>query len=241
MNKKIIAILLVFTLVITCFVACQKQKYETTNINGLDVLLHTDENGNTVINEDNQIVAVVTDREGEIITYENGENQTYNIQISGSWVGDGFIQDKDYKLVIPEGWRGTEDNKIIKRDTEDHCYINFIENKTLEKNETLETYLDAIDQQNEQLVEGFKTEGYTLTVDRKTTTIGTSATKYEWYAYKVVDGNGEVIHYAENYYFIAAKTIYSVNYICENGVGYDETFNFGEYVKNGFTFKGEIK
>lgn len=238
MNKKIIAILLVFTLVITCFVACQKQKYETTNINGMDLLLYTDENGNTVINDDNQLVAVVTDREGEIITYENGEEQTYNIQITGSWVGEDVIRNKDYELAIPEGWRGTEDDKIIKRDTDDNCYISFIENKTLGENENFAAYLEAIDIQNAQLIDAFKAEGYTLTVDRKTTTIGTSGTKYEWYAYKIVDGDGAVVHYAENYYFIASKTIYSVNYVCEEGVGYDETFNFGEYLKTGFTFKG---
>lgn len=238
MSKKIIAILLVFTLVITCFVACQKQKYETTNINGVDVLLYTDENGNTVINDDNQLVAVVTDREGEIITYENGEEQTYNIQISGSWVGDGIIRHKDYELVVPEGWRGTENNKIIKKDTEDDCYITFIENKTLGENENFTEYLDAIEQQNKQFIDAFKEEGYTLTIDRKTTTIGTSGINYEWFTYKIVDGDGKVIHYVENYYFIAAKTIYSVNYICEEGAGYDETFNFGEYLKTGFTFKG---
>lgn len=238
MNKKIIAILLVFTLVITCFVACQKQKYETTEIGGKDVLLATDEEGNTIINDDNQFVAVVTDSEGEILTYADGEEQTYFIQISGSWVADGYIQHKDYTLAIPEGWRGTEDNKIIKRDTEDNCYISFIENKTLGENETIATYLEAMDQQNEQFIEALKQKGYTLTVDKKSTTIGTSGINYEWYAYKVVDTNGEVIHYAENYFFTAAKTIYSVNYICEEGIGYDETFDFGEYLKTGFTFKG---
>jgi len=238
MNKKIIAILLVFTLVITCFVACQKQKYETTKIGGQDVLLATDEEGNTIINDDNQFVAVVTDSEGEILTYADGEEQTYFIQISGSWVADGYIQNKNYKLSIPEGWRGTEDDKIVKIGTEDDCYIHFVENKTLGENETYAEFLEAMDQQNELLIEGFKKEGYTLTVDRKSTTIGTSGTKYEWYAYKIVDANGEVLHYAENYFFIAAETIYSVNYVCQNGVGYDETFNFGEYLKTGFTFKG---
>ncbi len=237
MNKKIIAILLVFTLVITCFVACKRHNYETTNVNGMDLLLYTDKDGNTVVNEDNQIIAVVTDSDGEIITYENGEEQTHFVQISGSWVGDGFIQEKDYKLVIPEGWEGTENHRIVKKDTENKCYIKFTKNKTLDKNETLETYLEIIDQQNEQLVEGFKKEGYTLTVDKATTSITKNGLKSEWYAYKIVDGNGNVVHYAENFYFIVAKTIYSVNYACEDGVGYDESFNFGEYVKNGFTFK----
>lgn len=235
MNKKIIAILLVFTLVITCFVACQKKKYETTNVNGMDLLLYTDENGNTVINEDNQIIAVVTDSDGEIITYESGEEQTHYVQISGSFVNNGYIQEKNYKLAIPEGWEGTTNSKIIKKDTDGKCYIKFGMIKQADENEGLHTYLETIDTQNSQLIEGLKEKGYTLTVEKENAAISTY-TSYH-YTYKIVDGEGKVVHYAENIYFIVAKTIYSINYACEDGVGYDESFNFESYVKNGFTFK----
>ncbi len=237
MNKKIIAILLVFTLVITCFAACKKHDYETTKVGNLELLLYTDANGNTVINEDNQIIAVVTDSEGEILTYENGEEQTHYVQISGSYVGDGYIQNKNYKLVIPEGWRGNENDRIIKTNTDDNCYIHFTENKIFKDNENLDMYLEKLDQQNAQLIEGFKAEGYTLTVDKKTTTVGTNNLNSVWYAYKMVDGDGKIVHYAENLYFLNSKTLYSLNYICENGIGYDESFNFVEYAKTGFTFK----
>ena len=235
MNKKIIATLLVFTLVITCFVACQKQKYELTNVNGMDLLLYTDKNGNTVVNEDNQIIAVVTDSEGEILTYADGEQQTHYVQISGSYVGDGYIQDSNYKLVIPEGWRGSENHRIIKKNTDDNCYIQFLKNKTFEKDENIDEHFASLDAQNDELIKGFEKEGYTLTVNKESTTIGTYNSQH--YTYKIVDGNGEVVHYAENYYFTVAKTLYSVNYACENGEGYDESFDFSEYVKNGFTFK----
>ena len=54
----------------------------------------------------------------------------------------------------------------------------------------------------------------------------------------VTDSEGKVIHYAENFYFTVAKTLYSVNYACMDGVGYDETFSFSNYVAESFTFKG---
>ena len=231
MNKKILAILLVFAVVITCFAACKRHNYETTDVNGKDLLLYTDEDGNTVINDDNQIIVVVTDEEGEILTHENGENQTYYYNIDGSYVGDGYIQDKNYKMNIPEGWEGTTNNKVIKKNTDNKCYITFLMRA---QKEDINTFIETLDVDNKDLEAGFNALGYTFTVEKK----GASISKYTGYhyIYKTVDAEGNLIHYAENIIFPVAKTIYSVEYVCSDGVGYDETFNFGAFVQENFEF-----
>lgn len=239
MNKKIIAILLIFTLVITCFVACQKNKLETTKINGEEVALATDKDGNTIVNEDNQIAVLVTDFDGNIIEYENGEPQTRWVGAGNSLVGDGYVMGDNYKLTLLEGWSGDALGRAVKDDTDLKCYIQFVKNQELSKEVTLETYLEAIDDQDEQLIEGFKEKGLTFTVDKNTTTVNNYNSEH--YVYKIVDGDGKVIHYAENFYFIAEGAICSINYACINGVGYDESFSFANYVRENFTFKANKK
>ena len=112
MEKKIIAIALVLVVMVTAFVGCG-QKYKTTKVGNKEYLLHTDAEGNTIIKDD-KLVAVVTDRDGEIITYENGENQTYYVPIPGSLVIDGIVRGDNFTLNILDGWTSTDNNRINK-------------------------------------------------------------------------------------------------------------------------------
>ncbi|MBR5245847.1 MAG: hypothetical protein IKV25_00575 [Clostridia bacterium] len=235
MSKKIIAVALALVCIATIFTAC-KQKYETTDVNGQDLLLYTDENGNTVINDENQIVVVVTDEDGEIITYENGEEQTRFVQISGSFIGDGYIQGKNFKINTPKGWEGTQISRIIKKNTDNKCYITFVELRELGEKESITTHIEELDATNEQLREGFEQQGYIFTVEKKLTAISTYGARH--YIYRIVDGEGKTVHYAENIFFEAEKIIYSVDYVCMDGEGYDETFNFASFVQENFKFNG---
>ncbi len=255
MNKKILAILMVFVVVVTCFAACKKHDYDTTKINGQDVLLATDKDGNTIINDDNQIVAVVTDREGEIITYENGEEQTYNIQISGSMVVEGHIQSKDFKLAIPKGWEGTPNNTVVKKGTENKCYIQFTQTYVLKDNEKFNEIFIETDKANEEIQKAFeneermkeliknnpdfaKYEKCKYTIDESQITFTDKAFPGKRYTHKIVDADGNVMHYVQSYYFIVNKTVYCLSYNCKDGVGYDESFDFDSFVRTNFTFKG---
>ncbi len=235
MEKKIIAIALVLVLMVTALVGCSK-KYETTKLNGKEYLLVTDDEGNTVINDKNQVAAVVTDEDGEIITYENGEQQTYQVQLYGPVVVDGAARGTNYKINIPQGWTAIDGDKISKDKTEDNCYIQFAKVIEFDKDNNLDTYLEKIETQNKQLVSGFEKEGYTLTVDESDIVLTADNLHCRAYIYKVVDADGKLIHYAENYYFAVSKTAYKLSYVCEDGIGYDETFNFKSYANENFTF-----
>lgn len=239
MEKKIIALALVLVLMVTAFVGCGKR--ETTKINGKDYVLYTDDEGNTVINDKNQVVAVVTEEDGDVVTFENGEDQTYFVQLYGPVVKDNVMSIDNYKLGIPEGWSTTTDGKVVKDGTDNKCYIKFV--KVFEYDETtnLDTYLEKIDEQNEQLIPGFAKEGYTLTVEDKEAVITSNSYQSYKYTYKIVDKDNNVLHYAENYYFAVNNVAYSLTYACEEGKGYDASFNFENYVNIHFQFKAPVE
>lgn len=239
MSKKIIAILLVFTLVITCFVACRKEKPETTKINGEEFVVHTDDEGNTIINDQNMIAINPTDANGEVITYENGEPQTNWVQMHGDVQGEDFVQSESYKMYAISGWTPGMLGKIFKNDTDEKCYVQFVEVSEVSKDVNLSTYLSVIDKNNEDLKKGFTDEGYNCTIENSDKTITDKELDCEYYLYKITDAEGQVIHYAENYYFATSEYIYKVAYVCESGIGYDETFDFEAYLNTSFTFYGE--
>lgn len=252
MEKKIIAIALVLVVMVTAFVGCG-QKYKTTKVGNNEYLLETDAEGNTIIKDD-KLVAVVTDREGEIITYENGENQTYYVDIPGSVVIDGVVRGDNFKLNILKGWTSTDNNIIFKDKTDNKCYIKFEKIvKELKKGESLATYLEKVDKNNQDVIDIFadekameeliksnpavaKYKGCTYTIEKGETIISKDNIPCQVRIHKAVDKDGNLIHYAENYYFMLDKSLYSLDYACEDGVGYDAEFDFKSYANQNFTF-----
>lgn len=237
MEKKIIALALALVLMVTVFAGCSSKKRETSEINGKDYILATDTDGNTIINEENQIVAVVTDKNGEVITYENGEDQTYHVQLDGSMAIDGVARSDKYSINVPEGWSVLPNGRIAKDKTDDKCYIQFTEIGKFEKDENLDTYLANIDEQDKQLAGALEKEGYKLTVDKSEAVLNSGSLHCKVYTYKVVDADGKVVHYAEQCYFTSDGAGYILGYACLDGVGYDESFDFKAFATSNFTFK----
>ncbi len=251
MNKKILAVALALLFIVTAFTAC-KSKLDMTEINGNEYPLVTDKDGETVVNQENQVAVLVTDREGEVITYENGEDQTYWLQLDGDYVSDDMIQGKLYRFGIPKGWTGNKYGRIEKNKTDGKCYIKFTTHRKLEDEETMETYMDTVDATNDtigevindpvQLEAGIKNNPalaqYKDCKYEETKQAGMISGKYnaEYRSYKITDKSGNVVHYAENYYFEFDGTIYSVDYACEGGEGYDADFNFASCIDKNFKF-----
>ncbi len=255
MNKKIIALALSIVFIATAFVAC-KRGPELTEINGNEYPLATDRDGDTIVNEENKVAVLVTDREEEVLTYADGEDQTYWLPLPGDMVSDGYIQGELYELGIPKGWTGSEYGRVIKNKTDDKCYIKFAKMKELTDDETLESYLEKVDSQDTQIADTFadekamqefikknpqyaQFEGCKYTIVKDQATITDKSLNSTIRIHKIVDKDNKVIHYAENYYFVFDKVIYQVAYACENGEGYDASFNFAQYIAENFTFKGK--
>lgn len=251
MEKKIIALALVIVIMVTAFVGCG-QKYKTTKIGGEDLLLATDAEGNTIV-EENQFAVVVTNNDGEPITFGDGEPQTYYVNVPGSIPIDGIMYGSNFTLKLLDGWTSTDVDRVNKDKTDNKCYIQFAETYELKKDEKFEDAFVATDKTNKEmeavlndeakLKELIKTNpeaekylGGKCTVDISKGTFTADAYPCKIYKSKIVDKDGNVIHYAENLYFLVDKTVYCMNYICTDGVGYDESFDFSSYLRENFTF-----
>ena len=253
MNKKIMAIALAMVFIATAFTACKKE-IETMKISGGEYPVYRDDKGELVINDGNEIAILVTDRQNqEVITEEGGEPQTYWLPMNVDTIGDGFIQGKNYKLNIPDGWTGSKYGRVVKNNTDDKCYIKFTKHTDLKKDETIETYLDALDSESEAIGEKINDsvamaelikknpsfaayEECKYTLEKKETVLPGSINSHVR-IHKIEDKDGKVVHYAENYFFVAKGEVYAVEYACVDGIGYDESFRFADYLRNNFTFK----
>ncbi len=238
MNKKIIAVALAILTMVAFFTACGK-KHKTTEINGKEYILLTDADGNTVMNGDNQLVALVTDENGEVLTFEDGENQTRYITAYGDALGDGVAYGENGSFKIRKGWSSDDNGNIFKDETEEQCYIKLVKVADVTEEDSFAKYFVNLDSQNKTIVAPLEAEGYKTEITKSNCSITMKALDCTKYVYKFIDADGKVSHYAENYYFEQDDVIYKIEYACVNGVGYEEDFNCQAYLDGSFVFKNK--
>ncbi len=250
MSKKIIAVALAILTIATIFTGCSKYG-KKVEIYGKEYIMVTDEEGNTVLNEEGNFLAVVTDEDGKVIKNNDGEPQTYVIEMS-DYMTDDYVQGKNYKITAPKGWETDLLNRVSKEGTDGKCYVQYAkvsdlgeqENEDGEKVEvTLESYIEKIDTQNAAVILAFEKEGYEVETvnDRATVVLEEVQIPCTVQTFKILDSKGKVVHYAESYYFATDEEIIKLGYACENGIGYDETFDFEQFLSENLEFTGTIE
>ncbi len=251
MSKKIIAVALAILTIAVLFTGCSRYG-KKVEINGKEYIMVTDDEGNTVLNEEGNFLAVVTDEDGKVIMNDDGEEpQTYVIQMSDHMTDD-YIQGKNYKITAPKGWTPDLLNRVAKDGTDDKCYVQYAKVSDLgeqtntdgEKvNVTFKSYVETINTQNAAIILAFEQEGYKVETksNKETLVLEDVEIPCEVQVFKIFDSNNKVVHYAEAYYFETETEIYKIGYACENGVGYDETFSFKQFLLENFTYSGKVE
>lgn len=112
MEKKIIAVACVLLVLVAAFTACGKAI--VTGDNGMEYEAVTDEEGNTVVNENGDIVVYVTDVDGNYVEDANGEPQTNSITFPSVIAHEDRIETANYILLIPEGWTAESDGTLAR-------------------------------------------------------------------------------------------------------------------------------
>ncbi len=241
MSKKIIAIALALVSVATVFTACQK-KLDIYKISGVDVAVVTNEDGKAIVDESNRIAAIVTDREGEIVTYENKEPQTYWATVQNSFVADHTLYTPVYVMAGLDGWEFNAIGGMEKKKTNGQCKIEcaiIIEEEYMDK--SLEDYLKMRDERNAQALVLYEKEGYKVTVEKKAVELTEKKIPMVYYTEIIYNSDGSIANYSESLYFQYGGTDkYSIQYKSAEGVGLDKDFNFIEFVNNNFKLR-EIK
>lgn len=131
MSKKIIALLVIATVVFMCvFAACDKGTYVNPATDKKYKLV-TDEDGQKVLNDDGELLVYVTDEHGRIVKDENGEEMTEVQGFIGQIEDDGLVEDFAYKLLLPEGWKSVKDTtgEFENKKKEQTCSITILNEK----------------------------------------------------------------------------------------------------------------
>lgn len=81
-----------------------RKKKPTINAKDATYEVVTDEEGNTVLNENGEIEIYVTDEDGKKVTDENGEIKTGAVPFPDQITDGVFHETKYFKMVYPNGW-----------------------------------------------------------------------------------------------------------------------------------------
>lgn len=220
MEKKIIAVACALLMLVMAFTACGK--VIVTGDNGIEYEAVTDEEGNTVVNEDGEILVYVTDGDGDYIEDANGEPQTNVIDFPSVIAGDGIVETPYYTLTVPEGWTAEDDGRLV-RDDNGSTYIQ-ITRLGEAGGVTPQAYVEA----RQGMIDGVVSQLQADYPDTAVTYASHAFTAQQLDSYvaelRAPQSDGTMFYYAMNIYFVYDGYLYKVDYICSNG-SYDATFD----------------
>ncbi len=143
--KKYFALILSVLTVLTCLTACKAKVKEGLVLEGQKHVLATNDNGGIIRDENQNVIMMVTDKNGKNVKDENGEYKTNPVKITEAIVIGNRIEDTHFALTIPNGWEDSKsgsDVHILKKGTEHKLHI--IVNEKANFNQTLESAQDLI-------------------------------------------------------------------------------------------------
>ena len=117
MQNKIIAVICVLLLLVTLFAACGK-KVIIEGKNGQEYIAATDDEGNTMLNKEGEIIIYVTDENGKYVKDENGERQTNAVTFPDQIRGEHAIATPQYRLTMPDDWKMNGDGTFLRNNNE---------------------------------------------------------------------------------------------------------------------------
>ena len=236
MTKKIIAIACAVVLVVLVFASCTK-KPKTTTINGYDYVLVTDAEGNTVLSSDGMLRAYVLDEKGYIVTNTDGSNAEKLVSLPNDVaVGDNSLGTAEYSLTMPKGWTAEPSGKFIKDKTDNKCSVSMGFADKLEEI-TFDEYVQKNRSYQEGVIEQLRQQHPEYKYDAKFEELTLSGHPTAVGTYKITDEKGKVTHYAVQMYYYYNEQAYYVNYVCVDGAGYDESFDFVSYIQEHYIIK----
>lgn len=118
---RIVAVALVIVLiaVITIIQVTKDNPRKYVDEDGVEHLLYIDEEGNTVLSDNGQIVVYATDIYGDIIKGEDGEPQTNNIDFPDLIIEGNNLETPYYKMTMPESWTLKENGEYVYNENPD--------------------------------------------------------------------------------------------------------------------------
>ncbi len=235
MQKKIVAVSLVVLMIAVLLASCGN-KYLMAEINGVERPLVTDAEGNTEVNLEGKVAVYVTDAKGNIQYDADGNPQKNYYALPEKMINGQSLETLAYKFTMPDGWKLKDDGIFYKDGTDDKCYVKCVKDKTLGEFETYDLFIAQKEAEQQQYIDEFKKEypDTTMVITSGNLTDGKEVT---FFTYMIKDTSGTILHYAISAYVNIGEDIYSANYVCDGGVGYDESFDFMGVFSSSFIVK----
>lgn len=244
MNKKFIAVFCILILMVSVFSACGNKGYLLAkDENGVEHAYVTDENGETVLNEDGNIRVYETDAHGKIVKDENGNKKENSVKKPEFSINkNGSVTNGIFTLYPVDGWEASNKGTLVKKGTDEHCYImaEYLTSETEEKPFSL--VIDEIISENKPLADSINDGDYKdngiVKAEMNTNRFEYQGKEAVFMSFTIFDTADKVIHHAETIHFINGEgEIYAITYGCLNGEGYDSSFNFLDWANNNFEIK----
>lgn len=213
MNNKIIAVICVVLMLVTLLAACGK-KVTIKGKDGQEYVAVTDEEGNTILNDEGDIVIYVTDANGKYVKDENGERQTNVVTFPNQILGERTIATPQYRLEMPADWALDEDGKF-RHDNKANVVFEIGEVVALTATRTIPAYVETQINGMEYLKANSE-EFKNMTYETQNTTITASQLPCTVIHMKVTDDSGAVTMEQNLYYiqwgeYMVQATYYSTD------------------------------
>lgn len=236
MIKKILAVALAVVLTVLVFAGCSK-KPKQVEVDGVEQPVAYNENGYAIFDDNGNVRVYDTDEHGKI-QYDSDGNVEYKyFDGNGYLYHDGIIDTPQYALAMPSGWEYSGTSVFFKKDTDKKCKVQVF--VALEDGSQIESFVATNRESNKDVMAKVEAEyeGYKAEMTTDDFVFGTKEIQAYTNTYKVTDADGKLVHYAVDMFVLMDGKVYDINYLCSNGIGYDESFDFVNYIKDNFIAK----
>ncbi len=214
MKRKLLAAACAVLALGLLLAACGNKYLMIESDRGLEYPAVTDEAGNTVVNDEGDLLVYVTDANGEVMTDANGDPQTNSIDFPKVITDGKTLETADFKLTVPDGWTVDKNGVLLRESGEDAKETIDITNfGALDEGETVDGYMQEKTNGTKALEQMLLQSGNEAQCSSETITLlGQSALRLDLNA-KMQDGR--TAQYVILYYFYNDEA-YKILYTAEN-------------------------
>ncbi len=239
-NKKInksiltaVAVVLVLAIVATAVVVAIRNDRELyVDQDGIEHWLVTDENGNTTIGPNGDLVVYATDLDGKIIKDDDGNPEYRYVAFPEILIKDSTLETPDYKITLSEEWTISENGTFHYQGNED---IELTIDNFGAYDGTVSEYLAEDAEEYEEIMAMWNTlyEDFTETEGTAKITLKDIECITREYTGKK-DGKDDL--YSKSLYFIYNGDIFKACFTCWNG-SYDGTIDVESLLDSNLVMK----
>lgn len=234
MKKKIIAIVMVTVLIITCFAACKKKEITITDTQGNTYICVTDKEGNTVLDDDGNIKVYVTNADGKIEKDENGDEKSVAVTFPNAIVSGEVLETPYIKLILPQGWT-SDDAGVAYKDGDKNSYLKAVRVDSLQNTGGFDEIFNYKKEEAQRIVGGVIEKNPKSTLEFSNCELTDKKMQCGVIEFKAVDETGTVVMHTVDIYYPNGSYVYNIQFKCLNT--YDANFNIIDMLNKNLTIK----